>query len=91
MWYMKKDNLFFGALLGLVAPLIAFIMSRFNLIGIDIGDKSLSFYVIAALINLLLMRYYYRNEMGASARGIILITFIGAMAVLFFGDAKIGE
>lgn len=88
---MKKDNLFFGALLGLVAPIIAFVMSRFNLIGIDIGSKSLSFYAIAALINLLLMRYYYRNEMENSARGIILITFMSAMAVLFFGDAKIGE
>lgn len=88
---MKKDNLFFGALLGSIAPIIAFVMSRFNLTGIDVGDKSLSFYVIAALINLLLMRYYYRNEMGNSARGIILITFIGAMAVLFFGDAKIGD
>lgn len=88
---MNKDNLFFGILLGLIAPLIAFIMSRFNLTGIDIGSKNLSFYVIAALVNLLLMRYYYRNEMGNSARGIILITFIATMAVLFFrgGDLAI--
>ena len=88
---MKIDNLFFGAILGLIAPLIAFIMSRFNLTVIDVGDKSLSFYVVAALINLLLMRYYYRNEMGNSARGIILITFMGAMAVLFFSEGKIAE
>jgi hypothetical protein len=88
---MKKDNLFFGCLLGLVAPIIAFIMSQFNLTGIDIGNKTLSFYVIAALINLLLMRYYYRNGMGNSARGIILITFIGAMAMLFFREVNVGE
>lgn len=86
---MKKDHLFFGILLGLIAPFIAFIMSRFNLTGIDIGNKNLSFYVIAALVNLLLMRYYYRNEMGNSARGIILITFIAAMAVLFFREGDL--
>lgn len=88
---MNKDNLFFGFLLGLIAPFIAFIMDQFNLTGIDIGDKNLSFYVIAALLNLILMRYYYRNEMGNTARGIILITFIGAMAVLFFRKAALGE
>lgn len=86
---MKKDNLFFGFLLGLIAPLTAFVMSRFNLTGIDIGNKNLSFYVIAALLNLLLVRYYYRNEMTNSARGVILITFIGAMSVLFFSEVKI--
>lgn len=86
---MNKDNLFFGILLGLIAPLIAFIMSRFNLTGIDIGSKNLSFYVIAALVNLLLMRYYYRNEMGNSARGIILITFMATMAVLFFREGDL--
>lgn len=86
---MNKDNLFFGILIGLIAPLIVFLMSRFNLTGIDVGSKNLSFYVIAALINLLLMRYYYRNEMGNSARGIILITFIGAMAFLFFREGSL--
>lgn len=87
---MNKDNLFFGILLGLIAPIIAFVMSRFNITGIDVGSKYLSFYVIAALINLLLMRYYYRNEMGNSARGIILITFLGAMAFLFYREGKLG-
>ncbi len=86
---MKKNNLLFGILLGLIAPVIALILGEFNLTGIDIGSKNLSFYVIAALINLLLMRYYYRNEMGNSARGIILITFVGAMAVLFFREGSL--
>jgi hypothetical protein len=88
---MNKDNLFFGILLGLVAPFIAFVMSQFDLTGIDIGNKNLSFYVIAALLNLILMRYYYRNEMENSARGIILITFICAMAVLFFREGNLVE
>ena len=46
----------------------------------------MSFYVVAALINLLLLRYYYKSEMGNTASGIILITFIGAIGVLFFRD-----
>ena len=86
---MKKDNLFLGILLGMIAPIIAFLMSRYSLTGIEIGDKNLSFYTVAALLNLLLMRYYYRNEMGNTARGIILITFIGALAVLFFREGNL--
>lgn len=88
---MKKNNLFFGILLGLIAPVIAFIVSQFDLTEINIGNKSLSFYAIAALLNLILMRYYYRNEMENSARGIILITFICAMAIFFFHEGKLIE
>lgn len=86
---MKKDNLFFGLAIGLVAPLLAHIITLYNLTGIDIGEKKLSFYVIAAMINLLLVRYYYRNEMGNSARGIILVTFIGALVVLLLREVTI--
>lgn len=86
---MKKDNLFFGILLGVIAPVIAFVISQFNLTGINIGNKNLSVYAIAALLNLILMRYYYRNEMENSARGIILTTFICAMLILFFHEGNL--
>ncbi len=83
---MKRNHILFGLLLGSIAPVLAYIVSYFNLTGIDLGQKKMSFYVVAALINLLLLRYYYKSEMGNTASGIILITFIGAIGVLFFRD-----
>ncbi len=73
-------------LLGSVAPIFAFLLTYFNISIIETGDKNLSFYVIAALVNLLLVRYYYRNELSNSARGVILITFIATMAAMLLGD-----
>ena len=88
---MNRDNLFFGILIGSIAPLVAFIMTHFNLTGIDIGNKSLSFYALGAILNLILMRYYYRKELGNTAGGIILVTFIGALLVFFLHEATLGE
>lgn len=72
--------------MGSLAPVLAYVVSYFELTGIDVGEKKLSFYVLAALVNLLLLRYYYRNEWSNTARGIILITFMGAIALLFLRD-----
>lgn len=83
---MKRNHISFGLLLGSLAPLLAYVISHFNLTGIDLGEKKMTFYVLAALVNLLLVRYYYRNEMSNTARGIILITFLGAIGVLFLRD-----
>lgn|GEM_PF-5445459 len=69
---------------------MAFILTNFSSLTIQTGDKKLSFYIIAALINLLLVRYYYRNDLSDSARGVVLITFIGTMVAVFLGNMNIG-
>ena len=86
---MKRNHISLGLFLGALAPLLAYIITYFDLTGIDLGEKKMSFYVLAALVNLLLVRYYYRNEMINTARGIILITFMGAIAVLFLRDVSV--
>lgn len=88
---MNRDNLLFGILIGSISPFIAFIMTQFNLTGIDIGNKSLSFYAFGAILNLIMMRYYYRKELGNTAGGIILITFICAILVFFLHETTLGE
>jgi hypothetical protein len=83
---MKRNNFSFGLFIGLLPLVLAFLISHFNLTGIELGEKKLSFYILAALINLLLVRYYYRNEWSNTARGIILITFAGAVSLVFLQD-----
>ena len=85
---MKRDNLFFGSFLGMIAPVIAYLLTLFNMDSI-INNKPLALYAIAVLLNLLLMRYFYHFKLSRSAQGVIFVTFIIALGVLFIADFKI--
>lgn len=80
---MKRNSFFFGGVLGLIMPIIAHLLTLFTTWNMAIGNKSLSLYVIAALINLLFVRFFYRNALEKSARGVILITFVAAIVLIF--------
>jgi len=72
----------------MVFPAIAFLLVKFytqNLMG-----NPYILYAIAALLNLLIMRYFYHFKLSQSAQGVILITFLIAMVLLFSGNFKIG-
>ena len=68
---------------GLPAPLIAHILSKYTTLPEFFSSKPLALYVIAALINLIAVRYFYRKEQEQAARGVILITFALAMLLIF--------
>lgn len=79
---MKKDSLVFGCLIGLVFPAVAHLLTKGG--GLDIfSGRPLALYVIAALLNLMLIRYGYRNAYEKSAQGIILVTFAATLILLF--------
>lgn len=64
-------------------PTVAYLLSNYTNWSSYFSNKPLSLYVLAALINLLLVRYFYKNDMENNARGIILITFIGVLVLIF--------
>jgi len=72
-----------GAALGLLMPAVAHILTKYTSLPFLIGSKPLGLYVIAALINLLLVRYFYRNGREPMARGVILITFALVLLLIF--------
>jgi len=78
----KRNSLAWGVIIGLLAPAIAHLLTLFTSWAIVLGNKSLSLYVLAGLINLLLVRYFYRNGLEDSARGVILITFVSALLLI---------
>lgn len=88
---MKRNNFIFGILLGVVAPLVAHLFSLFTDWAKLIGGKEISLYVIAALLNLLLVRYYYRNTMESTARGLILITFLATIVLIFTKNLSVAN
>lgn len=80
-----KDSLLLGIAAGIILPLTAFLLQMYtNLQESLFVDKPIALYVIAAAINLIIVRFTYRAGKESFAKGIILITFI-AMLVLIFG------
>lgn len=77
--------------MGLVAPAVAHLLSMFTNWATLIGGKEISIYVVAALVNLLVVRYYYRHAMENTARGIILITFVATLALIFVKNLSVAN
>lgn len=72
----------------MIFPAIAFLLVKFDM-GNLINDKPLALYAVVAMLNLLIMRYFYRHSLTKTGQGIILITFLIAMLLLFLGGFKI--
>lgn len=79
---MKTDSFILGCSIGLVFPVTAHLLAKSNALDI-FSDKPLAWYVVAALLNLVLVRYGYRNAHEKSAQGIILVTFAATLMLLF--------
>ena len=80
---MQQNPLVSGLGIGLLAPLSAYVLTTFTTLSIPFGSRQLGLYVIAALINLLIVRYFYRKGVEQAARGVILITFALALLLIF--------
>jgi len=86
---MQRYSFLAGLGLGLLAPLIAIVLTQFTMLPASIGLRPLGFYVIAALINLLLVRHFYRRGPEQVARGVILCTFVLAMLLIFINKSSL--
>ena len=84
---LKKDNLVWGLILGVIFPGTAFLLIQSGM-GNIINNNPHTLYGLAALLNLLVLRYYYHFKLTKTAQGVILTTFILAM-ILAFGSKLI--
>lgn len=80
-----KNSLPIGLLLGVIFPFIAYILTKHtNLQTSFFLEKPIALYVIAAFINLIIFRFAYRAGKNAFAKGVLMMTFV-AMILLIFG------
>lgn len=82
-----RNSLLLGIVLGAAAPLLAFILSNYTGLAVQLfPSKPVAFYVLAAAINLVLVRVFYRKEVPHDqvAKGIIVTTFLGMLLFLYF-------
>ena len=87
---MRQYSLLVGALVGLVTPVLAYIISNYTTLQQSLfSDKPIAFYVIAAVINLVIVRFTFRAGQDKFAKGIVLITFLSMLVLIFATKLKV--
>ncbi|TDS14908.1 hypothetical protein [Sphingobacterium paludis] len=82
-----RDSIWIGVGLGAVFPLLAYALTTYTSLPTQLfPTKPFAFYVVAAGINLVLMRVFYKRAVpyDQTAKGIVLITFLGMLLFLYF-------
>ncbi|HEX8376799.1 MAG TPA: stationary phase survival protein SurE [Pedobacter sp.] len=79
---LKRDNVWLGTILGLILPGIAFFVVEILKKNIRVLEKDDLLYIGCVALNLLLVKYYFKQYKENTARGIIAATFI--CALIFF-------
>lgn len=79
-----KNSILIGLLLGFAAPLLSFLLTYYTTLQQSIApNKPIVLFVIAGAINLILMRIVYKKGFDNVGKGIMLMTFLGLLAVLY--------
>lgn len=85
-----KNSVLVGFLLGLIFPLLAFILMRYTSVQAQLfPDKPTGLYVIAAAVNLVGCWISYKKEMDKFGNGLVLATFLGMMLLVFTKNISI--
>lgn len=81
---MKGNNFVLGVAIGLLFPMVSYLLTTYTeLQQVVAPGKPAAIYLVAGLGNLLLLRYFYRNDGERTAKGIMLTTFIGILALVY--------
>lgn len=79
----RTNNFYLGILIGAVMPLLSYVLTQTTNWGILLTNKPVGLFILAGAVNLLLLRLYYRRDCENTARGVIMITFLGLMVLIF--------
>lgn len=80
----KKDSVWLGLGLGLVLPAIAFFIVEVVKKNVVVLQKDDLLYIGCVALNMLLLKYFYKKDMEATAKGIISATFVCAFVFFFY-------
>lgn len=80
----QKNNVWLGAMLGLILPAAAFFFVEILKKNVALLQKNDLLYIGCVALNLLLVRYYFNQDKEQTAKGIIGSTFICAFIFFFY-------
>ena len=80
-----KNNLWIGMAIGLIFPMLAYLLTTYTTMSDRMfATKPFLLYIVAGAINLVLIRLFYRKttSLEKSAKGVMLVTFLGMLVFL---------
>lgn len=89
MVFLRYNHILFGCFLGSIAPLIAFLFTEYHLVEVLTQEKPLAAYLMAAVVNLLLLRYLFKNGNDKTGKGVLLVTFACMLLLLYLKGFKV--
>lgn len=87
---MNKNSIIAGIIVGAIAPLLAYLVMTYTTLRQSyFAEKPIALYVLAAVVNLVIIRFAYRGQKEALAKGVVLITFLAMIAFVVLTKFKI--
>lgn len=81
---LKRDNVWIGVILGLVLPGIAAFFVEALKKNVRILEKDDLLYIGCAALNMILVKYLFRQYKENTARGVVASTFICALVFFLY-------
>ncbi|MGI4021524.1 MAG: hypothetical protein ACRYFA_08470 [Janthinobacterium lividum] len=79
-----KNNMVAGLLVGLILPLLAYFMDEIFFKDAILPSKPGVLYLVAAGINLVLLKFAYKSNADKTGTGIFVVTFIVLIVAFIF-------
>lgn len=87
---MNKNSIIAGIIVGAIAPLLAYLVMTYTTLQQSyFAEKPIALYALAAVVNLVIIRFAYRGQKEALAKGVVLITFLAMIAFVVLTKFKI--
>jgi tryptophan-rich sensory protein len=80
----KSDKLFWGFLVGLIAPVLAFISEEVLNFNFQMSGKKDLLYIASAVVNLFMVRIFFKQERVKTAEGVMLSLFTCGLLYYIF-------
>ena len=85
-----KNSLGLGLGLGIIFPVVAFLLMKYTDLQMQLfPDKPTGLYVLAAAINIVGCYICYKKELEKLGNGLILITFLSMLLLVFTKNISI--
>lgn len=79
-----KNNYVAGGLVGWILPLLAYLFSEVFFKDLLIAGKPGVLYLVAAAINLILVKFIFKTNADKAAVGMLAVTFLALMLAFIF-------
>lgn len=87
---MQKKDFILGMVIGVIAPLVSYLLTQYTSLQRDyFVEKPIAIHVLAAAINLIVVRFAYRAGKESLAKGVMLLTFLAMVVLIWLTKLKV--